>query len=275
METRRSARIGLAIALALFAAWTAATWFLEGRIHTLLRPEAVIDRLVYALVGSLLLGVVGGAACMAYLVRRGVVEARAAGFGGAQRTVFASAAGLVLGLGAYVLQGAPSLHPVVILNAFSQVFVVSAAEVVVCWCAVGAAAEAAVGRDKGLVAMGVAALGAAALFGLHHFAHSPPFDTWAMVSLLTVVGLFTGAFFFASRDAVGTAVFHNFLGTFGVLQALAKADALRPLEQLQPRLLGTALVTLVVLLAAQALIGRQRAPGVAPGDGPRPRTAVG
>ena len=34
------------VALGTYATWTAITWLLEGRIQTLLRPEAVTDRLV-------------------------------------------------------------------------------------------------------------------------------------------------------------------------------------------------------------------------------------
>jgi len=48
-----------------------------------------------------------------------------------------------------------------------------------------------------------AAIAASVAFGLYHFAHSPPFDTWRMVGLLTVVGFATGAFFFVSRDVRG------------------------------------------------------------------------
>lgn len=249
----------LAASLVLFAVWSVVTWFLEGRIQTLLRPEALVDRLLYAVVGNLLLGIVVGTACVAYFVRTRALAADAAGFAAPMRSAVSAVAGFALGLGSYVLQGAPSLHPVVILNAFSQVFVVSAAEVVVCWCVVGAATEAAIGRERGVVATAIAGLVAAVLFGLYHFAHSPPFDTWAMVALLTLVGLATGAFFFISRDVIGTAIFHNFLGTFGVLQALATANALAPLEQLQPPLLGTAIVTLAVLLAARVIVRRQRA----------------
>ena len=42
--------------LGLYAAWAAATWVLEGRIRTLLRPEAAFDRALYALVANLLIG---------------------------------------------------------------------------------------------------------------------------------------------------------------------------------------------------------------------------
>jgi hypothetical protein len=67
------------------------------------------------------------------------------------------------------------------------------------------------------------------------------------VSLLSIVGLATGAFFFVCRDLFATAIFHNFLGTFGVAQALKAADRLLTLEQIQPALIETATVTVVVL----------------------------
>ena len=54
------------------------------------------------------------------------------------------------------------------------------------------------------------------------------------------------------------------LGTFGVLQALAKADALAPLERLQPPLLGTAMVTLFAMLMFQAVIRKRRSAGWRP-----------
>lgn len=257
MSARKRAVI---VGLAAYVAWTLATWALEGRIQTLLRPDAVAGRLVYALVGNLILGIVAGAGCVALFVRTGAVSAGRAGFGSTRSTVLASLAGLTLGLGAYLLQGAPSLEPTVIVNAFSQVFVVSAAEVVICWSVVGASIEAAAQEHGRLLATAGAGLAAALLFGLYHFAHSPPFNTWAMVGLLSAVGVVTGLFFFVSRSLIGTAVFHNFLGTFGVLQALSQAGALNSLERLQPPLLATAAVTLLILAGQQALVRRQQMP---------------
>jgi hypothetical protein len=254
IRTRR-----LVCALGLYAVWTVATWLFEGRIRTLLRPEATGDRIVYAFVVNLLLGVGLTVALVRAWVRSGALDAGRCGWRLGPRCALAAAAGLALGGLAYIAQGAPSRHPVVVANAYAQVFVVSAAEVAVCWGAVGIAVEAAFGR-RSLLATGVAMLVASALFGLYHFAHSPPFDTWPMVGLLSVVGLATGAFFFVSRDLLGTALFHNFLGTFGVVQALAGAGAVATLEQWQPPLLFTAALTLAVLAAGYALVGRAGTP---------------
>jgi hypothetical protein len=54
-------------------------------------------------------------------------------------------------------------------------------------------------------------------------------------------------FFFVSRDVFATVVFHTFLGTFGVVRALKAVDGLQTLEQPQPTLVGTAIVTTATL----------------------------
>lgn len=243
-------------ALIFFVAWTGATWFFEGRIETLLRPEATGDRIAYAYVVNLLFGIAGGIAFLRYWKRRGELDTAQSGFGAGRRTAMAVIAGLIAGLAAYLLQGAPSLNPVVVLNAFSQVFVVSAAEVVVCWALVGAATEALTRRAGRKMSIALAAVVASVLFGTYHFAHSSPFNTMQMVLLLSAVGLFTSAFFFVSRDIAGTIVFHNFLGTFGVVQALAAANALSSLEHLQPPLIVTAVITAGFLALGYAVLRR-------------------
>lgn len=245
-------------ALGTYAAWTAGTWLFEGRIGTLTRPQAVADRLVYALVVNLLVGVVGSLVVLRWLASRHAVQARSCGFGSARRTLVASLIGAALGWAFYVVQGAPSTHPVVVANAFAQVFVVSVAEVLVCWTLVGGVLEAQLDFSSRWLATVVAAVMSSVLFGVYHFAHSPPFDTWPMVAFLTIVGLFTGAFFFVSRDVLGTAVFHNFLGTYGVTKALVDSGASKTLESPQVPLMGTALVTLLILSAGHAWVRRSR-----------------
>lgn len=236
-------------ALFMYLAWTGATWFFEGRTETLLRPDATADRIVYALGVNLLLGIVGTLWLLRRTVHRdGVQAAPRFGFGTWTRVAIAAVAGFVFGIALYIGQGAPSTHPAVVTNAFAQVFVVSAAEVVVCWALVGATVEVALRAKLARLATPASAVIAAVLFGLYHFAHSAPFDTWPMVALLSAVGLVTGAFFFVSRDVLGTAIFHNFLGTYGVTQALSASGSLGALEEYQPALLGTATSTVLVLL---------------------------
>ena len=249
-------------AIMFYVVWTAATWFFEGRIQTLLRPEATDDRIAYAFVVNLLIGVAGSIAWLRHWKRREALDTAQAGFGTGARAALGVTAGLILGLAAYMFQGAPSLNPAVVVNAYAQVFVVSAAEVLVCWALVAAAAAALMRRTGRAVAIVLASVLASALFGAYHFAHSAPFNTLQMVLLLSVVGLFTSAFFFLSRDIAGTIVFHNFLGTFGVVQALSAANALSSLEQLEPPLIVTAVIAAGFLAAGYAVL--RRASGASP-----------
>jgi len=246
-------------AASMYALWTAGTWFFEGRIETLLRPDAVADRLVYALAVNLCLGVAGTVLLVRSLGRRpDATGPERSGFGSWRRSLTCAVAGFGLGLASYIGQEALSTDPVVVANAFSQVFVVSVAKVMVCWVLVGAAVEAALEPRTGRAGTVLAALVSAVLFGAYHFAHSAPFNTWSMVTLLTAVGLATGTFFFLSRDVLGTAIFHNFLGTFGVTQALADTGGSRALETLQVPLVATALTTTVLVLAGYWWVRRGR-----------------
>ncbi len=101
------------------------------------------------------------------------------------------------------------------------------------------------------------------VFGLYHFAHSPPFNTIGMVALLALIGLGTSLFFFVSRDVYATIVFHNFLGAFGVILALKTAGMPDGPSILDAPLLITALVTAgVIVIADRRLLRQPLAPSV-------------
>ncbi|HUH02835.1 MAG TPA: hypothetical protein VML75_12645 [Kofleriaceae bacterium] len=253
--------LAVAAGLTLYAVWTCATWLLEGRIETLPRPEAALDRAIYAIIANLLIGIVGAMAVLRVLISWRSVEMPAAGFGRSGSSAVRTMIGLALGLTIYVLQGAPSLDPIVVANAFSQVLVVSAAEVVVCWAVVGAVAEAVLRSRGQVISIIGAALVASTLFGLYHFAHSAPFNTPGMVALLSVVGLLTSAVFFIVRDIYATIAFHNFLGVFGVVQALAATGQLGAITALQPPLLIMAAATVGVLWLSERTLLRGRPSG--------------
>ena len=70
-----------------------------------------------------------------------------------------------------------------------------------------------------MAAYAAAAVAASLLFGVYHFAQSAPFNDAGMVAFLTGIGLATSAWWFLSRDAYGTAVFHNFFGVTAVAVA--------------------------------------------------------
>lgn len=251
--------VGIPAAIALFAAWTLATWLLEGRIETLLRPDMAGERTIYAIIANLLIGIATAVLVLHCLIRVRILSKRDAGFGHAAASPIWLAIAAGVGFALYALQGAPSWHPVVLTNVFAQVLVVSAAEVIVCWAVMGSSVEAWLRPRGRTVSLVSAALVASILFGVYHFAHSAPFNTLGMVVLLTAVGLLTSMFFFISRDVYATILFHNFLGLFGVTRVLAEFGQLHSLERLQPPLLGMAVLTIVVLAVSDwALLRRRR-----------------
>ena len=99
----------------------------------------------------------------------------------------------------------------------------------------------------------LAAVIASVLFGVYHFAHSPPFNTIPLVMFLSVIGLVTSLFYFVSRDVYGTIAFHNFQGIFGVIGALDASGNLATFERPLVPLLVTAVVAIAVLIAAHVL----------------------
>ena len=258
-----SARRALTLALSLYLLWVLVTYLLEGRILTLQRPEATGARLAYALFANILVGIEGSVLVIRFLSRAGEISALHSGFRGLWHTAVAVALGVVLGFAVYAVQGAPSLDLIVVLNAYAQVLVVSVAEVLVCWAVIGSVAEALL-RDRGRwMSVISAAIIASVLFGVYHFAHSPPSDTIGFVMLLTVIGLVTSAFFFASRDVYGTIAFHNFLDIFGVIQALGASDNLASFEHPVVPLLVMAVVAIAVLILAHVRLLKQE-PGLPP-----------
>jgi hypothetical protein len=253
-----STRRALTFAIALYLLWVLVTYLLEGRILTLQRPEATGARLVYALVANILIGIGGSALVIRSMSRTGAISTRQAGFRGLRHAAVAVVVGVVLGFLIYAVQGAPSLNPIVILNAYAQVLVVSVAEVLVCWAVVGSVAESVL-RDRGRwVSVILAAIIASVLFGVYHFAHSPPFNTLGFVVLLTVIGLLTSAFFFASRDVYGTIAFHNFLGIFGVIRALDASGNLASFEQpILPLVIMAVVAIILMIVAHRRLLNRE------------------
>jgi hypothetical protein len=200
------------------------------------------------------MGIIGSALVLRRLSRTGEIPTQQAGFRGLGHAAVAVAVGVALGFAFYAVRGAPSLDPMVILNAYAQVLVVTVAEVLVCWAVVGSVVESLLRNDHGRwVSVIVAAITASVLFGVYHFAHSPPFNTVGLIVLLTVIGLVTSAFFFISRDVYGTIAFHNFLGIIGVIQALDASGNLARFERPVVPVLVMAVVAYAVLIAAHVL----------------------
>ncbi len=252
------------VAMGTYGIWTAVTWLLEGRIQTLLRPEATADRIIYTGIANLLVGTILALWVVREFVASGFSTRERLGFRSLQRTLLAVLLAGVLGLALYVGQQPPSTDPVVVLNAFAQVLPVSVAEIVVCWVVVGGSVLALL-RARGVneyLSTAVAIVVSSVLFGVYHLAHSPPFDTPEMVLLLTGVGVVTSLFYFVGQSAYGALVLHNFLALFGVTSALAEAGQLGTYQEPVVPLLVTALLSLVLL------VGMERTLIASPADTP-------
>jgi membrane protease YdiL (CAAX protease family) len=242
----------------LFAVWMAATYLLEGVRLTLQRPEAATDRLVYALVANLVVGVLGSFLVLWIFAKAGTLDIRRAGFNRWRYSLLAVAAGGVLGFALYLAQGGPLLEPMVLVNVYAQVLVVSMAEVLVCWSVLGSVVEASLLHRNRWLAVVVAALVSSVLFGLYHFAHSPPFNTWELALLLMLIGLVTSIFFFISRSVYGTVALHNFLGIYGVVDTLEASGSLDVFRRPVVPVLVMAGAAVLVLVGSHLLLVARR-----------------
>lgn len=211
----------------------------------------MVARLSYAPVANILIGIGGSALVIRFVSSAGTISTEQAGFRDIRHAAIAVVVGVVLGFAFYALQGAPSRNPIVIINAYAQVLVGTVAEILGYWAVVGSVSQALL-QDRGrCLSLILAAIIASVLFGIYHFAHSPPFNTIPVVLGPSVVGLVASAFFFVSRDVYGT--FHNFLGIFGVLRALDASGNLSALERPVIPLLVMAVVAIAVLIAVHVL----------------------
>jgi hypothetical protein len=244
----------VAAAFGLLAVWTLATYLLEARMGTFLRPDAT-SRFIYTVVANVLIGTIGAALVIRALVRRAELP-RVTTYGVARplRILVLVPVAAVVGALFLVSQPLPTSDPLVLANASAQVLVVSIAEVVVCWALFGAVLRNALG--SGFVSAGIAVVSAALAFGLYHFAHSPPFNALAMVLLLSVVGVATGIFFFLGGDLYSTIVLHNTFAIRGVIQALSESGNLDRYASPQLPLIVTAIAAVVVLVTADVVLIR-------------------
>ena len=255
------------LAVGTYAGWTALTWILEGRIQTFLRPDAVGDRLVYTGVANIVVGSILALLLVREFTASGYVSRVQLGFRSVPRTLVAVGLGGALGFALFALQQPPTTDPVVVMNVFAQVLPVSIAEVVVCWVVVGGSVAALL-RHWGLnayIANGCALVASSILFGVYHFAHSPPFNSVEMVGLLTVVGVGTGLVYFSGRSFYGALAFHNFMALPGIVSSLAAADQIGTYQQPLPPLLATALIAVLIVIGMERLFV-QDAGNIAPGD---------
>jgi membrane protease YdiL (CAAX protease family) len=258
MSTKNNSVKMFLMALAIFAIWMVFTYLLEGMLLTLQRPEAVVNRLLYTLIANIIIGTILTVYFIGYNRKTNNINLKKFGFRSIKYSLFAVILGFGAGFFMYFAQSPPSLNPIVIANAYAQVLVVSIAEILVCWATMGSITENLTKEKVGNVfSIIIAILVSSVLFGFYHFAHSPPFNTWDMVILLTIIGIITGIFYFIVRDIYGTIVFHNFLGIFGVISALKATGNLTAYTTPIVPLFFTAFIAIIILILVDYLFMRR------------------
>jgi len=184
------------ISLYIYAVWSIMTYLLEGRIHLLQRID-VLGRFEYVVITNMVIGTVLAIWLLRYHhISSGFISIKQLGFQSVNRR-FWVVIGIasVIGFAFFIIQGPVSLNPIVISNVFAQTLPTSIAELVVCWVVVGASFECLLltsckcnnefrPKEKAttFTAMIVGGVVATVLFGVYHFAHSPPLSNAGRVN---------------------------------------------------------------------------------------------
>ena len=143
----------------------------------------------------------------------------------------------------------------VVFNVFMQALPVSIAEVMVCWALIGSSFESLGRRRFGKVASIVlGAVTASVLFGIYHYAHSPPFNETTTVLFLMLPSIATAVTYFLGRNIYAAIIVQNFMGIFGVI---ANLPALEPFRQpMMPIYILTAVSVAALVVSVSGILRR-------------------
>jgi hypothetical protein len=221
----------IAIALSVYLIWVAATYILEGRIHLFQKIDP-IGRTTYVVIANIAIGTILSAIAIRYLLKAQLLKPEQLGLSKSRlRTAAIIASATAGGLVLFMLQNPTTLEPIVVLNAFMQVLPVSIAEVMVCWALIGSSFESLIrnNNNKGRIVSSaiIGAVAASVLFGLYHYAHSPPFNQTSVVLFLMLPSIATAVTYFLGRDIYAAVIVQNFMGIVGVLAGLSNLEIYR------------------------------------------------
>src|SRR5215207_5094884 len=221
----------IAIALSIYIIWVIATFILEGRIHLFQKVDP-IGRMTYVVIANIGIGIVLSAIAIRYLLKARFLKPEQLGLSKSPlRTAAIIVSAAVGGLALFMLQNPRTLEPLVVFNAFMQVLPVSIAEVMVCWALIGASFESLAKNNNNnsriVSSVIVGAVAASVLFGIYHYAHSPPFNHTNMVLFLILPSIATAVTYFLGRDIYAAVIVQNFMGIVGVLAGLPNLEGYR------------------------------------------------
>jgi hypothetical protein len=218
--------------ISVYIVWVFATYIFEGRTN-LLHTYDPLGRLAYTIVANILIGTVLGFILLKPSLSSNFVTQKQLGFQSPRHIIILVAVAASAGFLLFSSGDPVSLNPVVIVNVFSQTLPTSIAEVVVCWIVIGTVFESLtrqwmekndnkIGKNGGnmrtasILSVIIASLISIVLFGVYHFAHSPPFNQPNMVIFLMIPAILTSVFYFGGREVYSTITIHNILALIGV-----------------------------------------------------------
>jgi hypothetical protein len=269
------------ISLSVFVVWTFATYILEGRVNLLQRVDPV-GRMEYVVIANILVGTIFAFAMFKPSLRTSFVTDKQLGFQPARLTLILIVVAFALGFVLF-LTGTPiSINAIVVTNVFSQTLPTSIAEVVVCWGIVGTVFESLVRRkmDKegdningknrtissrdrtrrrrniatvSILSVTIGSVVSIVLFGIYHFAHSPPFNQPNMVLFVMIPAILTSIFYFVGREIYSTITIHNFLALIGIMGSIDVTPLAQPLYPI----ILIAVVSVLVLIASDMFLIRR------------------
>jgi hypothetical protein len=225
----------IAIALSVYLIWVAATYILEGRIHLFQKIDP-IGRTTYVVIANIAIGTILSAIAIRYLLKAQLLKSEQLGLSRSRlRTAAIIASAAAGGLVLFMLQNPRTTEPIIVFNVFMQALPVSIAEVMVCWALIGSSCES-LAKNKNkrrfVSSILVGAVAASVLFGVYHYAHSPPFNQTSVVLFLMLPSIATAVTYFLGRDIYAAVIVQNFMGIVGVLSNLPSLEAFR--QQMVP-----------------------------------------
>jgi hypothetical protein len=242
----------IAIALSIYIIWVAATYLLEGRIHLFQKVDP-IGRMTYVVIANIAIGTVLSAIAIRYLLKAQLVKPEQLGLNKSRiRTAAVIASAAAGGLALFMLQNPRTLEPIVVFNVFMQALPVSIAEVMICWALIGSSFESIAKNNnkRKIISVIVGAIAASVLFGVYHYAHSPPFNQTSIVLFLMLPSIATAVTYFLGRDIYAAVIVQNFMGIFGVI---ANLPALEPFRQPMVLIYVLSAVSVAVLVISASV----------------------
>ena len=243
----------IAIALSIYIIWVLATYLLEGRIHLFQKVDP-LGRMTYVVIANITIGTVLSAIAIRYLLKAQLVKPEQLGLNKSRlRTAAVIASAAAGGLALFILQNPRTLEPIVVFNVFMQALPVSIAEVMVCWALIGSSFESIAKNNnkRKIMSVIVGAIAASVLFGVYHYAHSPPFNQTSIVLFLMLPSIATAVTYFLGRDIYAAVIVQNFMGTFGVI---ANLPALEPFRQPMVPIYALSAVSVAALVISISVI---------------------